>query len=162
MNPFRWKADRARAKANRLNGATESAHERGMAQSFPLGAGFGHGSARARAKAIDSSVTRAVRAVEAERIATFLERQAHAFDLGLIDAQGRARNAERDARSDKRAAAKEKREARIAAATAERESKPRHEVSPETWADSFGYLGGPGRALVMQEQADYIAQVKAT
>lgn len=157
MNPFRFKATKARALADRLNGKTTTAHDAAMAASFPLGPGFGHGSARSRAKRIDASITRAVKATEAERRARFLESQAHAFDLGLINSQGRARSAASDARSAKREAAKAKREEKIAAARAEVESKPRHEVSPEVWATAHGYLGGSARKLVMSEHAEYIA-----
>ncbi len=90
-NPFRPKAIAARERADRLNRPTS--HERGMADAFPLGAGFGRGSASSRAQSIDSSVSRAVDAVEAERDARYLEAQAEAFDRGEINAQGRSMSA---------------------------------------------------------------------
>lgn len=154
-NPFRERAQRARVEADALHAPT--AHERGMADAFPLGPGFGRGSGSRRAKRIDASVARATRASQAERDARWLEAQAAAYDAGEINAQGRAMNAAAKVRSDKRAAAKAQREVRIAEARAIRDSLPRHEVPPDVWATSHGYLAGPARDLCIYSQQEYIA-----
>ena len=89
-NPFRAKHEAAQRKADQLAGGT--AQEKAMAESFPLGGGFGHGSERSRSKAVDASVDRATQAVEASKQARILKAQADAFDRGEINASGRAVN----------------------------------------------------------------------
>ena len=89
-NPFRAKHEAAQRKADQLAGGT--AQEKAMAESFPLGGGFGHGSERSRSKAVDASVDRATQAVEASKQARMLKAQADAFDRGEINASGRAVN----------------------------------------------------------------------
>jgi hypothetical protein len=89
-NPFRAKHEAVQRKADQLAGGT--AQEKAMAESFPLGGGFGHGSERSRSKAVDASVDRATRAVEASKQAKILKAQADAFDRGEINASGRAVN----------------------------------------------------------------------
>lgn len=153
---FRSRAIRARALADKLNRPT--AHESGMAQAFPLGAGFGR---RGSTKRMERSIDRAVDAVAAEKEARYLESQAEAFDRGEIDARGRRIDAASCARSEKRASAKERREERIAAAQAVCANTPRELVSPETWADAAWALGGSGRALLMSEQREYIERWRA-
>ena len=150
-NPFADKAIHARTLADRLNAPT--AHERGMAQSFPLGAGFGRPGG---AKRIDASVNRAGRAVEAEKRARYLEAQAAAFDAGTIDAQGRRRSPASDARSDKAAAYRDKRQTRIEAAKTDRGDKPKWEVPGSIWADSTGNLGGGARQLILGEHREAV------
>jgi len=147
---FRNRAITARALADKLN--RPRAHDAGMAQAFPLGAGFGR---RGSEKRIESSIDRAVRAVDAEKRARYLEAQADAFDRGEIDAQGRCWSVEQQARADKRESAKERREARIAAARQLRDSLPRETLSPETWADAAGCLAGSARAMLISEQREY-------
>ena len=88
MNPFREKATRARTEANRLNGT--DARDAAMARSFPLGAGYGHGSVRSRERRMDARIDRAVSAVKARELAEYLEAQADAYDAGRINTQGRA------------------------------------------------------------------------
>jgi hypothetical protein len=89
-NPFRAKHEAVQRKADQLAGGT--AQEKAMAESFPLGGGFGHGSERSRSKAVDASVDRATQAVEASKQARILKAQADAFDRGEINASGRAVN----------------------------------------------------------------------
>lgn len=85
INPFREKATKARALADRLNGPTAS--EAAMKESFPLGGGYARAGA---ARSIDASVSRAVKAVKAAKDASWLEAQAAAFDEGKVNAQGRS------------------------------------------------------------------------
>jgi hypothetical protein len=89
-NPFRAKHEAAQRKADQLAGGT--AQEKAMAESFPLGGGFGRGSERSRSKSVDASVDRATQAVEASKQAKMLKAQADAFDRGEINASGRAVN----------------------------------------------------------------------
>ena len=145
-NPFRNKATRARAVADRYNRPT--AHDAAMAQAFPLGAGYGRKGADKR---IEATITRAGKAIEAARRAAYLEAQADAFDAGTINAQGRRMSAAAWERSDKRADYQERKAARIAAARAACEGKRKHEIPAETWADAWGYLGGPARAMIIAE-----------
>lgn len=154
MNPFTQKARKARERADRLSRPTGRDVE--MANAFPLGAGYGHGSANTRAKRIDASISRAVEAVEAENRAAWLEANARAFDAGEINAQGRSINAESKARSEKRGEYQEKRAARIEAAKAAIAGMDPLDVDPETWATAHGYLGGSGRALVVAEHRERI------
>ena len=144
-NPFRQKALKARSAASRSRG---SAHDKAMEQSFPLGGGFGR---KGGARRLESTISRATAAIEAESRAKWLEAQANAFDAGEINAQGRSMDASAWERSDKRQSAKERRETRIATARAAIEGKARHEVSAEVWADAHGYLAGSARALVISE-----------
>jgi hypothetical protein len=73
-NPFHEKAAKARAEYERL--ASPTAWEKGMAESFPLGAGFGHGSQRSRDRSTDASVNRAVATEEAHKRMITAENQA--------------------------------------------------------------------------------------
>src|SRR3990167_1260162 len=156
-NPFAAKAIAARRVADRLN-SSSSAHDRGMAQSFPLGAGFGRNGGEKR---IEASINRAVKAVEAEKLARHLEAQASAFDEGKITAQGRRRSPAFDARSDKAAVASDNRKARIAAAVAERGEQERWQVRGAVWADAAGYLGGSGRELVLADHREAVEKALA-
>ncbi len=151
-NPFRERAIRARAKADKLSGR-RTAHEQGMANSFPLGAGYGRAGG---AKRIERSIDRAVAAVKANEDALWLESSADAYDQGRINAQGRRWDAHKQAMSEKREATKAKRDARIAEARAIVDSKPRHEVDCDTWATAQGYMAGPGRELIKHDQSEYI------
>jgi len=92
-NPFRNKAEKARKKYESMSGRT--VRDDAMEKSFPLGAGFGRGTQRSRDKAIDSSVARATRIVEARREMDQLEAQADAYDRGEITAQGRRTKSEK-------------------------------------------------------------------
>lgn len=148
MNPFRDKATRARAKADRLTGPT--AHDKAMADAFPLGPGFGRPGA---ARRIDASVNRAVGWVNADRDARYLEAQADAYDRGEVDAQGRMVTAASLTRSEKREAARQARLAKIAAAQGRIDGADPATVSPEDWATAHGHLAGPARALVMADHA---------
>jgi hypothetical protein len=142
-NPFAQRAARARLAADRGNTPTQ--HERGMAAAFPLGAGFGRPGGEKR---IERSVDRAVRAVQAEKDARYLEGQAESFDAGKINAQGRAISKASLERSEKREVAGARRDERIAAARAERGDKPAWQIPRDVYADSTGYLGGGGRRLI--------------
>ena len=142
MNPFRAKAIKAREIADRYSRPT--AHDAAMANAFPLGAGFGRKGAD---KHLESTIRRATKAVAARERAAWLEAQAVAFDAGKINAQGRRPSIN----ADKNAAAADRRKARIADAKARCEGKRRHEVNAETWADAFGYFGGPARAMVIED-----------
>lgn len=77
-NPFHAKAAKARADYERLVAPTAS--EKGIAQAFPLGGGFGHGSQKSRDRATDASIDRAVAAGEALKRATVAENQAAAHE----------------------------------------------------------------------------------
>jgi len=99
LNPFRDKAEKARAEYERVSGSTQ--REKDMAQSFPLGVGFGRGSQSRRDKAIDSSVDRAVKSVEAKKNLDYLEAKAEAFDRGEINAQGRRIKKESESKDEK-------------------------------------------------------------
>lgn len=158
-NPFAERARLARAEADSLNQPT--ARERSMEQAFPLGAGFGHGSMRSRERGIDASVGRAVRAVEAEKNARYLEAQSAAFEQGDINAQGRSMSAEARVRSDKAAEGRERRGARIEAAREARGTKEPWEVRREVYADASGQLAGSGRRLVESDHAGYVEQALA-
>jgi len=79
QNPYRAKADELRAKANRLHGIGERDP---MAESFPLGGGFGHGSQRSRDRKIEARIARATKAVAAEAKAKTAEAMADAWDQG--------------------------------------------------------------------------------
>lgn len=151
MNPFRDKATRARAAYERTANVT-SAHERGMAESFPLGAGFGR---RGDSQRIERTISRACDSVRKLERARYLEAQADSYDRGEINAQGRRWNAERQQASDKRAEQKAKRDARQAAAQAVLAANGRKGLDPATWADAHGYFGGSGRALVMADQEEW-------
>ncbi len=159
-NPFAEKARRARALADSLSD-TRTAHEKGMAEAFPLGAGFGRGSAHSRSKKIDASVNRAVRAVEAEKNARYLEAQASAYEAGEIDAQGRRITKESQARSVARERQKLGREERIAAAKAQLEGRERWEVPQAVYADSTGNLGGGARKLMESDHREYVERALA-
>ncbi|MBX6421913.1 MAG: hypothetical protein IRZ06_13035, partial [Nevskia sp.] len=76
-NPFAEKAARARQEYERLTRPT--AHDVGMANSFPLGAGFGR---EGGGKKIDAAIDRAVEAQRALRDAEHYEALAKAFDAG--------------------------------------------------------------------------------
>jgi len=76
-NPFAEKAARARQEFERLIRPT--AHDVGMAESFPLGAGFGR---EGGGKKIDAAIDRAVEAQRALRDAEHYEALAKAFDAG--------------------------------------------------------------------------------
>jgi hypothetical protein len=148
-NPFREKAERARAMSNSLN--RETPHDKAMRESFPLGGGYGRSGG---SKRMEVSVNRACAAVNAVSKARYLEAKADAFDRGEINAQGRAWNANKQASSEKREAQAEKRKARQEAARAEIAERGRECVSPETWADAAGCFGGGARALLMGEHAE--------
>lgn len=150
VNPFRAKAERARALYERLAGH-RTAHDRGMAEAFPLGAGYGRKGGERR---IEASVNRAVKTVEAFNRCRHLEAQADAFDAGKINAQGRRISPESIARSEKRAVYQEGKAARIAAAKSAIEGKHPSEVDAETWATAHGYLGGRPRELVVSEHRE--------
>lgn len=79
MNPYRAEADRLRAIANRLHGIGTADP---MAESFPLGGGFGRGSQRSRGRKVEARIKRATEAVKAEARAVQAERMADAFDRG--------------------------------------------------------------------------------
>lgn len=157
MNPFTAKAQRARALADRLSAPT--AHSKAMADSFPLGVGFGR---RGGEKRIEATITRAGKAVAAIREAEHLENLERLFAEGRVNAQGRMIDAASIARSDKRYAQQEKRQAKIDAAKAELFHKGRAGVSPETWATANGVLGGSGRELVMSDQREFLAAQAVT
>ncbi len=154
-NPFTEKARRARELSDRLNQPT--AHERGMAEAFPLGAGFGRGSAHSRAKSVDASVDRSVRAVQAVKDAEHLEAQARAFDAGEINAQGRrvGRNVEADAEG------RANRADRVAAAREIRGNKEPWEVTRSVYADASGQLRGSARGLVEYDHGAAVARAVA-
>lgn len=78
-NPYRAEADRLRAIANRLHGIGQADP---MAESFPLGGGFGRGSQRSRDRRIEARINRATKAVAAEAKAKAAEAMADAFDRG--------------------------------------------------------------------------------
>lgn len=155
-NPFAEKAIAARKKADSLGGQT--AHERGMANAFPLGAGFGRGSQKSRDGKIDSSVNRAMAVVAATKEADYLDAQARAFDKGEIDAQGRRRDPAKQARTEKAETATDKRKARIATAKAAMEGKERWEVTKAAYADATGSLAGSARRLVESDHRGYVEQ----
>jgi 2'-5' RNA ligase len=151
-NPFAKKALAARAKADRLSGR-RSAHDEGMREAFPLGAGYGR---KGGEKRIDRTIKQAKETVEAIKNAERLEAQARAFDAGMIDAQGRHRDAASDARSDKAAVARETRTAKIDAAKAQLEGKEQWQVPGSVYATAHGYLAGSGRNLVLSGHDDTV------
>lgn len=150
VNPFRAKAVAARARYERLSGTT--AHDKAMESAFPLGAGFGRGKARERR--LESTITRATKAIAALRDAEWLEAQAAAFDAGRINQHGRrpAKNA---------AEAKARREAltqRAADAWAQREGKEVWQVPGSVYADSGRAFGGEARKLLLSEHAEKVVE----
>ncbi len=156
MNPFRDRAIRARALADRLNRPT--AREQAMADAFPLGPGFGRPGAGRR---VDASVSRAVKAVDAERQARALEAKADAFDRGEVNAQGRRWSPAQQARADRRSAVAAQRDARIEAARAQVAGREPWEVPAEVWADASGSLAGSARQLVLADHREAVARARA-
>lgn len=149
LNPFTEKAKRARAEYERLSKPT--AFETGMAESFPLGAGYGRG--RVSEKRIDGSIDRAVKAEQMRKEAEHFEALALAFDQGKVNAQGRYMTKAALERSAKREKQTAVRSARIESAKLAVEGKNPWEVSAEVWADSLGYLRGSARELVISDHA---------
>lgn len=155
-NPFARKAARARLAYQRLSPPT--AHEKGMANSFPLGAGFGR---KTDAKRLDRTINRAVGAVQALQEATYREAQAEAFDKGAINAQGRRRSPAGDLRSEKREATNDARKARIEKAKQARGDKQPWQVPMSVYADSTGYLAGGGRRLIEGDHREHVKKALA-
>lgn len=155
-NPFASKAARARLAYQRLSSTT--AHDKAMANAFPLGAGFGR---KSDAKRMDRTINRAVGAVQALQEATYREAQAEAFDKGAINAQGRRMSAAGNLRSEKREVANEARKARIEKAKQERGDKLPWQVPAKVYADSTGYLAGGGRRLIEGDHREHVAKAIA-
>jgi hypothetical protein len=92
FNPFREKAIKARALANRLSGGT--AHDRGMAATFSHGPGFRHGSVRAAEKRMDATINRAAKCKKATELACYWEARAWEYDNSELLAQQAEEKAE--------------------------------------------------------------------
>ena len=152
-NPFAEKAASARFSYERLSQPT--AHDKAMAQSFPLGVGYGR---PGREKRIEATVNRAVKAQEALADAKWQESRAAAFDAGEINAQGRSISPESIERSIKREKGDDARAERRKAAEEIRGDKERWQVRGEVWADSAGYFGGGGRKLILSEHREAVEQ----
>jgi len=150
-NPFAWKAAYARAKATKFS--RPSAHEAAMAQSFPLGAGFGRPGGERR---IEASVNKAVNTCEAIENAKHYESKAQAFDEGRVNAQGRQIDKFSVERSIKREEQKARREQKINKAKAECEGKAAWQVTGEVWAIAHGYLSGGAHELVAGEHTEIV------
>lgn len=150
-NPFAAKAARARARYEALTAST--AHERGMAEAFPVGPGFGHDGDAGRA---DASIDRAVLAERARRETAHYEGRAQAFEAGTIDAAGRPISEAATARGEARRTAAEKRATRIATAKQAVGEQSATDVPAAVWADAQGHLGGAARELVLQDHRDAV------
>lgn len=150
-NPFARKAARARLAYQRLS--PQTAHDKAMANAFPLGAGFGR---KTDAKRLDRTINRAVGAVQALQEATYREAQAQAFDLGKINAQGRRTSPAGNLRSEKREATNAARKARIEKAKRARGDKQPWQVPMSIYADSTGYLAGGGRRLIEGDHREHV------
>jgi hypothetical protein len=124
-----------------------------MAQSFPLGAGFGRPGGEKR---IEASVNKAVNACEAIDNAKHYESKAQAFDEGKVNARGRHIDKFSVERSIKREEQKEKREQKIAQARAECEGKAAWQITGEVWAIAHGYLRGGAHELVAGEHTETV------
>jgi hypothetical protein len=155
-NQFAERAARARLAYERL--APPSAHDKAMANAFPLGAGFGR---KGAAKRMDQTINRAVGAVQALQEATYREGQAQAFDRGEINAQGRRVTREGNLRSEKRGAANVARKERIEKARKERGDKEPWQLLAVVYADSTGYLAGGARRLIESEHREAVEQALA-
>lgn len=159
-NPFAEKAARARLKYERL--IQPSARDEAMAQSFPLGPGYGRPGGKRR---VEQTIDRAVAAQAALREAEYREAQAQAFDAGRINAQGRATSPEAHARAEKRQRDQRSRNERFDAATIAREGKEPWQVTSAIYTDSAKVFGGNPLKFLQAEHrqavADAIAQGNA-
>lgn len=155
-NPFAAKAARARLEYERLS--PPSAHDKAMANAFPLGAGFGR---KSDMKRMDRRIDRAVAATQALQEATYREGQAEAFDRGEINAQGRRMTTQAHIRSEKRETATEARKARIEKARQERGGREPWQVPVKVYADSTGYLAGGARRLVEGDHFEHVEKAIA-
>ena len=150
-NPFASKAAKARLEYERL--ARPTARDVAMAQSFPLGVGFGR---KGDEKRVDQTIDRAVKTQKALAEVQFYEASATAFDAGEINTQGRRITPESLARSEKSQSTKEKREARIAEARQIKANKESWEVTRTIYADATGYLAGGARSLVEYDHREAV------
>lgn len=153
-NPFAVRAANARLKANRLSRPT--AHERGMAESFPLGGGFGRPGADKR---IERSVNKAAEFVKAHNDATWYEAQAASYDEGKINQHGRrpAQNAaedkiKREELKDRASQAKQQR------MRPDGTWKAMWEVPAAVVADSVKQFKGGGRDLIFYDHRAAVEQ----
>jgi len=151
-NPFAEKAATARHQYQQLTRPT--AHEQVMAESFPVGGGFGRPGGEKR---IEQTVNRAVRAEELRKEAEHREAQAAAYDRGAINAQGRRPAKNADAAAAKREELKE----RETKARAERQGKELWQVRGTVIADSARQFGGNGRKLVLAEHHEAVRKALA-
>lgn len=153
---LRSRAAAARARAERLLAPT--ARETAMAQSFPLGVGFGRG--RNREKRMDASIARVVRGFREQRRAAELEARAEGLESGTYTAQGiRITQGLLDRRA-KREASQERRKRLQEEARAACEGKQRWQVDAKTWAAYCGVFGGPSLALFEEEHAEAVREAR--
>jgi len=152
-NPFAAKAKAARERYERL--VEPTARDAAMAESFPLGVGYGGRSGERR---VEATIDRAVAAGEAEKEARWYEAKAEAFERGEINAQGR-----RPAKDAGKAREKiEAKRERIEAAKEAQRGKESWEVTFKVYADSIGVFGGRSLELIRYDHKEAVAQAFAS
>ena len=155
-NPFAEKAASAWERYNRVAGHT--AHDAGMARSFPLGPGYGR---KGAAKRLEAHIARATKSLYYYRKAKCLESQAEDYHEGRIDAQSRSLKGRFPPERKKNTQSRTTPGQRIKKAKELRGDKPAWTVPATVWADATGYLGGINRQQIIAQHQEAIEQALA-